>query len=806
MPDIPVYPRIGTTYPDANGVPITSAGAIVASSKYISDAIRAHHLLTPDDPLGIYEPDDRTGIPTGSGGTGTALQNYAELQAAAIPSSTDALEIMGCVLAGDGGGATLKRITSGFPPVGFGDTYLGCITAGDGSVWVYVPDARGVNARFFGALGEATTPALNRRGIQNALDFDMYYAKTGVTYLPAGRYEVDDTIHLGYGATTGGTTHSVTLEGDGPMTSNFANFGGSIIVATESDRPCIAVSGARTSRIRNLAMEGPNYDWIQSRNLGTSVTSEDAAEVADWVDPALHANANSRYAPLAGVAVDPYQGTAPSPAYPDVAFPPFMDGTAQYGKTPSSDVKLEKVWIGGFVVAVVVQPCDADANGDFISLRDCFVQSNTYAISVGNTQARLINADNTTFVRFHSGIVNSVHGKRQGKVAGEFSNCLFEACINWFDLPDATRAGPLRFTNCYGEEVYRIGLYGGNAADNKPLTFDACQFSFSTQDSTRGAPTYVLEAQGQTPISFKSCDFGLYHSVMVFGGVPECYSLEDCSFSSRSSRTNMYEKLAHNFTAGGVMFQPYYDKKPRAFSGKLVLRYNASTGATSDTRTISSPVECSRDLTIPAWCTLVTPTGTPGKYYRLNMPWQAIDKGSVTSSVSGTTLTLSGYTHVPELSGGAPGDVIYDATSGTVFFVRSLSGGTILAEAQNNILSGSLVTAYNGASGTLWAGVARVYTPSSYIRGTLSSGSSTVSSVARPDGFGGALSSYIADGDFVQVDPSTQLELTWPLTKAGATLSSVTNGSPGSFALGSAPFVSETRDLAFFVRQPPSNV
>jgi hypothetical protein len=803
MATVAVYPRLNTTYDDAAGVPITSAGAIVDVSKYILDALKRGCLLT-QDPLDANEPDDRTGITAPVGAT---FQTRAALQAAAIDVSIDTIELFGHTTAGDGGGGIARRITADFPPVGLGGDELGVITAGDSSKWVYVPDSRGVNVRFFGALGESTTSALNRRGIQNALDFDMYYAFTGSTYVPDGRYEVDDTIHLGYGATVGGALHSTILEGGSRKYLDASFFGGTLIVATMTDRPCIAVSGARGTCIRDISILGPNFDWAYSRNLGTSVTPYDAADVSDWMDPTLSANANSRYAPLAGIAIDPYHGVSvPSPAYPDVAFPPFMSGTTQYNKTPSSDVKLDRVGIAGFVVGLAIQPCDGDAQGDFVSMRECLFQVNVYCISVGNTQSRIVNADNTIFIRFHTGLANTTHGRQQGVVGGEFSNCLFEACIQWINLPDATHAGPLRFTNCYGEEVFRIGVYGSNAADNKPVVFDSCRFSFSTQDAARGAPAFVLESAGRTPIAFKSCDFGLYQSVMVFGGSSENYSFEDCNFATPNARTNMYEKLAHNFTAGGIMFTPYYDRKPQRFTGKMATRYNVTTGATSDVRTMSGSMECDRTLTVPAWISSVTPSGTPGKYFRPITPWLPIDKTAVTSSVSGLTLTLSGFSHVPELAGGAPGDVIFDQTSGTVFFVRSLSAGVILAVAQNNLLGSSLVTTYVPGTGTLWAGVSRVYTPSSYIRGTLSSASSTVSAVARPDGFGGALTTYITNGDYVQVDVTGQLESSWPISKSGATISSVTNGSPGSFAVGANPSVSETRDLAFFILQPPANV
>lgn len=60
---VDVYPRQGTTYPDAAGDPIGTAGATVPMSKYIRDALTDGDLLT-QDPLGVYQPDGpRTVIP-----------------------------------------------------------------------------------------------------------------------------------------------------------------------------------------------------------------------------------------------------------------------------------------------------------------------------------------------------------------------------------------------------------------------------------------------------------------------------------------------------------------------------------------------------------------------------------------------------------------------------------------------------------------------------------------------------------------------------------------------------------------------
>jgi hypothetical protein len=69
---VEVYPRPGETYPDAEGVAITSAGAIVWESKHIEDALRDGFLLT-FDPYGVGLPEDRTeGLPPTEGAPGNA--------------------------------------------------------------------------------------------------------------------------------------------------------------------------------------------------------------------------------------------------------------------------------------------------------------------------------------------------------------------------------------------------------------------------------------------------------------------------------------------------------------------------------------------------------------------------------------------------------------------------------------------------------------------------------------------------------------------------------------------------------------
>jgi hypothetical protein len=804
MATVAVYPRLGTEYDDAAGVPITSAGAIVDVSKYILDALKRGYLLDWD-PLDIFQPDDRTGIPTGE--NSSTLQNQAALIAAAVSVGTDAVEVLGCSAAGDRGGCLYKRITSNFPPVGVGGEMVGTVTAGDGSIWVYVPDSRGVNVRAFGALGEDSTAEENTRGIQNALIFDMYYAHTGRTYIPSGFYDINDTIHLGYGT----SYTSTTLEGEGMMFSAELPFGGTALRVSFSDRPIIACQGARLARIKDIALLGPNKDYVYAELLAQAGSSVDDSVLSNWIGPGMSANCNSRYAPFAGVAIDPYSGAQPGTAYPAVTYPAFLGAVSQYGKNFSTDVELDHVYIGGVVVPVAVQPCDADGNGDFISLRECLFEANVYGfVSVGNTQSRLLSADKCLGTVFHTGIANSTHGKQDGKVASEWVNCQFSNCIQWIDLPDASYAGPVKFQNCYGEAVYKIGSYGSNNASNQPITFDGCIFSFDLQDrdELRGVPATTF-ALASSVASFKDCFFGAFDSLLMFSGPPKWYSFYGCQSYPLSARSNAYEKVGHNFTCGIMLGITSSDTVwPRDFSVKLVSRYDLVAGTDLGTDIVSTPTSSARTLGVPAWVAKVHPQSHPEYRRDAPTPWViALAKSGMSLSVTNRTLTISSFVYdtYQNIFGGMPGDVIYDDDSKTVFFIRSYSAGTIIAEAQNNRLGTGLKTSFSTTVGNLYFGNARIYLPAAYLRGTFSTGSATVSSVGRADNYGGILSTWIANGDRVYIG-NGQTDASFGASDAATLVSSVTNGTPGSFALGANPAFSATRDLGFMIRAAPSNV
>jgi hypothetical protein len=87
-----------------------------------------------------------------------------------------------------------------------------------------------------------------------------------------------------------------------------------------------------------------------------------------------------------------------------------------------------------------------------------------------------------------------------------------------------------------------------------------------------------------------------------------------------------------------------------------------------------------------------------------------------------------------------------------VFFVRSRTGTTFIAEAQNNYKSDGgggfvTITPFSTTVGSLWFRNARMYTPSFYLRGDTTAGSTTITNVGRDDGFAAWFDAQISADD-----------------------------------------------------------
>ncbi len=170
---VAVYPRQGTTYPDAEGNEITSTGAIVDISKYITDAISAGYLLTYD-PLGVYQPDTRISLGPPAPNTASYVTYGAE---AALPN--ERVLTMGANMFADTTVPGILRISSSGGGGGGGTGYL--------PNWIVVTEAP--------YFADPTGVSDSTGAIQAALTAAVSNQTT--VFLPAGDYRITDTLYCG---------------------------------------------------------------------------------------------------------------------------------------------------------------------------------------------------------------------------------------------------------------------------------------------------------------------------------------------------------------------------------------------------------------------------------------------------------------------------------------------------------------------------------------------------------------------------------------------------------------------------------
>jgi hypothetical protein len=669
---------------------------------------------------------------------------------------------------------------------------------------------RTVSVKDYGAVGDGVTD--DTAAIQAAIDAAIYNGSSNqasglkqIVVIPAGIYKTGDTIHLGYGI----TFNSIIVEGAGYKYRASNNFNGTVIVPTFSDRPAFNFQGSRGSVLRGVAIEGLLDTYIDANNMGSDTAPViDDTVAANWNDGALHANQDSRYAPYAAISIDAYSGTRPATSYPDVVYPSFLGAVAQYGKAYSSDVLIEDVYIEGFTVGIVNQPCDADANGDFTTIRRLYLEKCKWGISVGNSQSRNVHIDCMKASRVYSVLTNNQHGKQLGKFGGAVIDMSIFGAINLF-IFGGYYAMPVVFTNLYAESLWKIGTQSATSSNEHGLLFQGCEFKFTAQTDERGVPAAVLDGGVNTgAIAFDECHFNGYPSVAGFFYIG--LGFRGCFFRI-DTRTNPYEQFAHNATGGGLVA---YQLKNPTYSDLKVRFFNLDTGAAEATTKRTARWDSgSRKNCIPWYAMNVgaaseTYDSFPNKNsYFLGV----IAKSSLSSiSLSGKTLTCTFSSRSDAafmLNGPLPGDVVWDDATGMTFFVRSRTTTTFIAEAQNNYkYTGGVyvpIVAFSTISGNLYFRNSRIYTPPYYLRGDTTSGNATIANVARDDDFAAWFDAEITAGDAFAINGTQD---NW-LSAAAPFISARDQAVPSITLTATTGLRTQTRKrFDMFVRLPPANI
>jgi len=668
-----------------------------------------------------------------------------------------------------------------------------------------------VHAKAFGAKGDGSND--DTAAIQAAVDSVTAYLRSPYqrprVLLGAGRFRTTDTIHLGYGD---GGFGSVVLEGEGYMQSAEHPFAGTSIVPDKHDRPAINVQGARGSVIRGISIRGKLGDWIQAQKLahydGAVAGVDDTVESA-WDDPAMGgASLDSRYAPYAAITIDAYSGTRPATSYPDVVYPPENSQT-QYGKVASSDVLIEDCEISGFTVGVAIQPCDEDANGDFVVLRRVGISYGKWGVSIGNTQARNSGLYNVKWNRMFTMMTNKRHGRQNGRFGNAVVDCSGGETINIFDFNSAASTGSMTFISCYVESHWRLGDIQSGFVAELPIGFIGCNFNFELANDVRGYPATVIDGVNlPTGIRFDGCGFNNFKSVVVINQKQVEY--DRCVFipsNNAAGRTEDYQKFAHNFLGGGLVTHKLI--RP-ANSALKVTGFNFSVGSWgSNAGSTALLSNSSREYCIPSVTRFATPVNDDLLF---RVPYSVTELTTGQFSVidlTDLTLTLT-FSSWPDWAfmqnGPLPGDVIFEALSKSVFFVRSRTGTTVLAELQNNYRPDGLggytyFNTFDTGNVQLFVGNSRMYTPTNYLRGDLTATNAVIANCARDDGQDFVAADILA-GDAMVVRENSD---SW--TTRDKSIISAKDASAQTITLSAGVARTQTRrHLDFFYRLPPANV
>lgn len=680
-----------------------------------------------------------------------------------------------------------------------------------------------VNVKDFGAVGDGVTD--DTAAIQNAINSAAYNFGSWTNGLhsrvriPAGRYLITDTIQIGYGNPYSG----LLVEGDGATYRGETGFGGTIIIANFNDRPAINIQGSRLGVIRNLALLGQNFNWILTNNLGSPAGTTgtpspllDDTVKSNWVDSSFPASASSVTAPYAGICIDGYAGTQPAVHYPTVNYPSWTGITTQYGKATSSIVKIEDCYIAGFVVGVVSQPSGADGNGDFITIHKTNIEFCQYGVSIGQTQSRNVALHDCVVNNVFCAITTLANGVQHGKWGGPVLNTSFFWVIQLLEIAYLTDSGPLSLINCYAEGIWRIGTISTSTLQyEQSVLFQNCEFSFSSQQDFRGVPSNIIDSVGYpTDIQFNGCHFTSVPSVMnlplaKFEGTQLVSNL-----SYGGTVSYAYQALALNYLCGGFV-QPLFIGYINNRIKFAPINVDTLSGVTPVFVENQAYKTTDRTYCIPFSVQNVTPTSS-NCFDSVPVIAKKLTASNVISKSEFSSLVLSGKTLTGTFTsradwqfdtlGPAPGDVIWDQATGMTFFVRSRTGTTFIAEAQNNYKSNgsggyTTVLPFSTTIGNFYVGVSRLYTPNLLLQGTLTSGSHTMTNCGNP-AYSSWYSTAIAVNDYYYVNEYYDYSFLVDQTKITAfdsTAKTITLS-------GNALYSQANKRLGIFVRQPPANV
>lgn len=659
----------------------------------------------------------------------------------------------------------------------------------------------------------------NAQFIQSAIDAHTYFhLAPAVHFRGPGLYRITKTIHCGYGHVAA-TTRVYGAKGtiiQSDHTGLGADFNQTVLVCDFSNAPGVNHQGCRGNVWSGVGLIGRNATYCFTNDLGAvDGALIDDTIAASWIDPTLDANAGSRYAPYAGHTIDGYSGDQPTPHYPDIDYPQWaLDaGATQYNEGFSSDITIEHCYIGGFAAGVVTHPSGSNGNGDLLYLRHVHFEFMQHAVSISHTQCRNVLRENCSYVHLYCVLTNQAHGMQNGAINGPDINSNVGACNRLFDLSGTSIAGPLMYIHTYAESVWKIGDVGASTTSETSIDFDSCKLSFTAQNDARGVPAWLIGGglANQMSIIFTGGTLIGFKSVAAFAFDGETITIRGTLIASTTTRTEKFEKFGHNATFGGLCLYGLYTRSGRIAAKSLLYNLDSDSGTFGGVLG-GDRILCDRRIPANFYSSRLVPTNdlVDEGVYNVNSTL-SLDKShlidvSIIDRALTFTLPSNASTTPSALARRGPlaGDVLMDDVTGTVWFVSAVDTDTLVVQAtqQNNYKSDGgggfdAIDAISFASGTLFCGNARIFTPSFFTTGSLASGSADITNVGRPDGYGLFLDEILV-GDYFYVDPLKD----HTFNEAEALVSAVDIASPGTITVGdNAVYTQDRKRIELFARQ-----
>lgn len=642
----------------------------------------------------------------------------------------------------------------------------------------------------------------NTRAFQSCIDNAMYWGGSSTAYFAPGSFRLDGTLHVGYGdgfrkISVVGPDYSGSTEGGKTFRSCDLRF-----TTWENG---IEIAGARGTTIANLNIGGPWYSHIRGNNMGAT---RDSLDKTKWLPSGAPTDIQHRYKYSSGIHVDPRSGEQPAVHYSDVDYPDYVSQRGQYRKDFSSQVRIVNCHISGFGCGVATQGCNADGNGDYLSITDGSISSCFLCVAWGNTQARLMRVHGTNFSYYHTAYDTGSIGRQLGKPHLHASSQELGYGVQLGNVRNMSYGAGFLFSHCYAEVLYSLGEFSGYAQSTGGVAFENCEFQF--EHNARVVPKSILKLGDAALTVTRSSFAGNMASPFVIEGKPgnvEFSGVIKCDAAvswTGGARTTLPKAIAHGSTNGLMFISPDGDQGPWRGQGNRVHyglksltpnvdKWGYGAVARSDvTRVIAFSSSAATSSSFPS----VDPTPV-----HVGTALYAMDEGSLSAiSYSGKSVvfttkkpvSLSNRLHY----GLAPGSILTHNNSGTLFVVTAATPTQITAEQLND---------YDHATNTPMHPIALVgcgaffgcatghYVPLYDAELTWKAGSNAVT-FTRPDGYGGFPDQFPAGA--VRVGLSDRSGLL-PIDNANA---EITASSPGSITMsGPARLSTTTRSGIWFV-------